>query len=367
MTTGGNMSALERRQDRLVEALAGRGLSALLVSDLTNVRYLTGFVGTNALVGLGPERRQLFTDSRYMVAARAQTSGVEIVDAGRELLDRVAQALRESAGDGPVGVEAENLTLARHERLKAALNGVALEPTAGLVESLRARKEPSELALMREAAAIGDRAFEAVASRPLAGRLERDVAWELEGVLREHGAEGPSFPIIVAGGPRSALPHAVPGAEPIPAGSLVVVDLGAIRDGYASDCTRTFAAAGAPLPEELERAYAVCLEAQLAALARVAPGVEAAELDAVARGVIESAGLGGAFGHGLGHGVGLDIHERPWVRPNAPGKLEEGMVVTVEPGIYLEGVGGVRIEDLVVVTADAGEVLTRFPKELTVL
>src|SRR5438874_25312 len=152
MTARGNMSALERRQDRVVEALAERGLSALLVSDLTNVRYLTGFVGTNALVVLGPERRQLFTDSRYMVAARAQTSGVEIVDAGRELLDRVAQALRETAPDGRVGVEAENLTLARHERLKAALNGVVLESTAGLVEGLRARKEPSELALMREAA-----------------------------------------------------------------------------------------------------------------------------------------------------------------------------------------------------------------------
>jgi Xaa-Pro aminopeptidase len=220
---------------------------------------------------------------------------------------------------------------------------------------------------MREAAVIGDMAFEAVASQPLAGRREKDVAWELEGVLREHGAEGPSFPIIVAGGPRSALPHAVPGDDRVPAGSLVVVDLGAIRGGYASDCTRTFGAAGAPLPEELERAYAVCLEAQQTALARVAPGVEAAELDAVAREVIAAAGFGEAFGHGLGHGVGLDIHERPWVRPNASGKLEEGMVVTIEPGIYLEGVGGVRIEDLVVVTADGGEALTRFPKELIVL
>jgi Xaa-Pro aminopeptidase len=361
------MSALERRQDRVVASLGERGLDALLVSDLTNVRYLTGFVGTNALVVLSPERRQLFTDSRYLAAARAQTRGVEIVDAGRELLDRVAAALRESAPDGRVGVEAENMTLARHERLAAALNGVALEPTAGLVEVVRARKEPGELALMREAAAIGDLAFAAVASAPLAGRIERDLAWELEGVLREAGAEGPSFPIIVAGGPRAALPHAVPGPDPIPPGSLVVVDLGAVREGYASDCTRTFAAAGAPLPQELERAYAVCLEAQQAALARVAPGIETGELDAVARGVIEAAGLGEAFGHGLGHGVGLNIHERPWVRPNAAGRLEEGMVVTVEPGIYLEGVGGVRIEDLVVVTADGGEVLTRFPKELTVL
>jgi len=367
MTAGDDMKAIERRQDRVVEQLAERGLAALLVSDLTNVRYLTGFVGTNALVVLAPGRRQLFTDSRYLVAARAQTAGVEIVDAGRELLDKVAASLREAAADGRVGVEAENLTLARHERLRAALNGVAVEPTAGLVEALRARKEPSEIALMREAAAIGDTAFEAVASQPLAGRREKDIAWELEGILREHGAEGPSFPIIVAGGPRSALPHAVPGDDPVPAGSLVVVDLGAIRGGYASDCTRTFAAGGAPLPGELERAYAVCLEAQQTALARVAPGVEAAELDAVAREVIAAAGFGEAFGHGLGHGVGLDIHERPWVRPNAPGALEEGMVVTVEPGIYLEGVGGVRIEDLVVVTADGGEALTRFPKELIVL
>jgi Xaa-Pro aminopeptidase len=361
------MSAQERRQERVVESLAERGLDALLVTDLTNVRYLTGFVGTNALVVLSPERRLLFTDSRYLVAARAQTSGVEIVDAGRELLDRVAAALRESAPGGKVGVEAENMTLARHERLRAAVDGVVLEPTAGLVESVRVRKEPEEIALMREAARIADRAFEAVASRPLAGRVERDIAWELEGVLREGGAEGPSFPIIVAGGPRSALPHAVPGPDPIPAGSLVVVDLGAVVGGYSSDCTRTFAAGGAPLPEELERAYAVCLEAQLTALARVAPGVGTAELDAVARRVIDEAGFGEAFGHGLGHGVGLDIHERPWVRPNVPGRLEEGMAVTIEPGIYLEGVGGVRIEDLVIVTADGGEALTGFPKELRVL
>jgi Xaa-Pro aminopeptidase len=197
------------------------------------------------------------------------------------------------------------------------------------------------------------------------GRAERDLAFELQGVMMRDGSEEPSFPIIVAAGERAAMPHAVPGVAPIPPGTLMVVDMGATVDGYRGDCTRTFATG--PLPEELERAYALCLEAQLASLAAARPGIAAADLDGVARGAIEAGGMGERFGHGLGHGVGLDIHERPWVRREGTETIRSGMVFTIEPGIYVEGQGGVRIEDLVVATHDGVELLTGFPKDLITL
>ena len=236
---------------------------------------------------------------------------------------------------------------------------------SGVVEDLRVRKEPEEIARMREAAAVADRALEAVAADGLAGREERAVAWAIEGVMRDAGAERASFDVIVAAGPNGAMPHHVPDRNPIPTGTLVVVDLGAVVDGYCSDCTRTFATG--PLPDELARAYAVCRQAQAEALAAVRPGITGRELDAVARERIAAEGLGEAFGHGLGHGVGLAIHERPWVRPEGAEALEAGMMLTVEPGIYLEGLGGVRIEDLVAVTEDGPEVLGGFTKDLVTL
>jgi Xaa-Pro aminopeptidase len=353
---------IERRQEALLERLDREGLDAMVVSDLANVRYLTGYVGTNGIAVLGPGRRLLLTDSRYALRARAQTRGVEVVQAARDLLARAAEALDEAAPGGRVAIEAEHMTVASHQRLVAALPALEIVPTTGIVEDLRVRKEPEEVAAMRDAAAIVDRALDALADRPLAGTPERDVAWTLEGALRAAGAEGVSFPIIVAAGANGAVPHHEPGLEPIPGEGLVVVDLGARVDGYASDCTRTFATG--PVPEELERAYAVCREAQAAALAAVRPGLAAKDLDAVARDRIAEAGYGDAFGHGLGHGVGLHIHERPWVRRDGGETLEPGMVITIEPGIYLEGTGGVRIEDLVVVTEDGCEILSAYPKEL---
>lgn len=351
------------RQDALLEELAGRGLGALVVTDLANVRYLTGYVGSNGIALIGPRGRTLVTDSRYAVAAREQVRGAGVVIGRRDLLGDVAAALPGVVGDGPVGVEAESLTLARHARLAAVLEGVELQPTTGLVEALRAVKDPEEVGAMREAAAVADRALAAVLGRGIVGRAEREVAFDLHRAMLEEGAESPSFEIIVAAGPRGARPHAVPGNDPIPPGTLAVIDLGAVVDGYCSDMTRTVATG--PLPDRLAEIYGVCLRAQEAAVAAARGGMGAAELDAVARAVVADAGYADAFGHGLGHGVGLKIHEAPGVRPESSDALRAGMAVTIEPGIYLEGEGGVRIEDLVVLGDEGCEVLSTAPKQLT--
>ncbi|MEW6583145.1 MAG: Xaa-Pro peptidase family protein [Actinomycetota bacterium] len=359
------MSRFEARQERCLAALAEKGVDAMLVTDLANVRYLTGYVGSNGVAVLAPDRRLLFTDFRYAVSARAQTRGVEVVQAGRDLLDRVAAALADAAPAGRVGVEADDVTLARHARLVEKLPGVEIVPLSGVVEDLRLRKDEEEIALMRRAARIADAAYEWIAGQRIVGRSEREVAWELEGAMMRAGSDGPSFPIIVAAAERGAMPHATPGADPIPANTLVVVDLGATVEGYCSDCTRTFATG--PLPDALAEAYATCLDAQRAALDAARPGIAAADLDAVARDRIAAAGHGERFGHGLGHGVGLEIHERPWVRREGTDTLAPGMTFTVEPGIYIEGLGGVRIEDLCVATDGGREVLTGFPTDLVTL
>lgn len=355
------MRAVER-QEALTARLAERGLDALIVTDLANVRYLTGYVGSNGVALIGPGGTALVTDSRYAAAAREQARGVQVIVGRRDLLGDVAAALPSLRAGGPVGVEAESLTLARHARLATMLEGVLLEPTSGLVEGLREVKDPDELAVMREAAGIVDRALAAVLARGIVGRSEREVAFALHGAMLAEGAEAPSFDTIVAAGPRGARPHAVPGPEPIPADALVVIDLGAVVDGYCSDMTRTVATG--PLPAGLAEIYEVCLRAQEAAVAAARGGMGAAELDAVARAVIVEAGYGDAFGHGLGHGVGLKIHEAPGVRPESAARLVDGMTVTIEPGIYLEGEGGVRIEDLVVLGDGGCEVLSRAPKQL---
>lgn len=343
----------------MAELLRAEGLDGLIVTDLTNIRYLTGFVGSNGVLVATPASRVLLTDSRYATSARAQVQGTEVEIAGRDLMDRLA----DTVPGGRVGVEAEHITVARRDRFADRLSGVEMVPTSGLVEGLRVVKDAQELDLMRQAARIADAALGRLVQQGFGGATEAEVAWRLEGWMRDLGAEGASFDIIVAGGAHGALPHAVPRHEPIPADALVVVDMGARYAGYASDCTRTLATG--TLPPALEEAYAVCLEAQRAALAACRAGVHTGDLDSAARGIIAAAGLGEHFGHGLGHGVGLDVHERPWLRQEGGEVLQTGMVVTIEPGIYLEGVGGVRIEDLAIVTDDGCEVLTGLPTDLT--
>lgn len=347
------------RQARMGDVLGEEGLDALIVTDLVNVRYLCGFIGSNGVLVVTPSSRVLLTDSRYTAAARTQVNDTEVVIAGRDLMDRLAEVVP----GGRVGIEAEHMTVARRDRMAARLSGVELVATAGLVEGLRVVKEPGELDLIRDATRIADSALSRLIDEGFRGRTEAEVAWDLEGWMRANGAEGASFDIIVAGGAHGARPHAVPRDEGIPPDTLVVVDMGARHAGYASDCTRTVATG--TLPAALEEAYSVCLEAQRAALAACRAGVHTKDLDSVARGIIADAGLGEYFGHGLGHGVGLDIHERPWLRQEGGEVLQTGMVVTIEPGIYLEGVGGVRIEDLAIVTDDGCEVLTGVSTDLT--
>lgn len=355
------MSRFTARQDRVIGALEGAGTDALIVTDLTNVRYLCGYVGSNGTLVLAPDRRVLLTDFRYLASAAAQTDGVEIVEAGRDLAEKLA-ALVTGLGARRVGFESAHVTHARFVRMGADLPGVDLVATTGIVERGRLVKDADEIAVIAEAARIADTAFAACADGVFAGRTEREVAWELSSIMRRAGADGPSFDIIVASGPRGAMPHAVPANVPIPKDTLVTVDLGAALDGYVSDCTRTFAT-GAP-SEELLRIYDVCLQAQMLAVAAVRPGISGAELDGVARDHISAAGYGDFFRHGLGHGVGMDVHEAPGARPESDDMLQPGMTVTVEPGIYIPDLGGCRIEDLCVVGEDGCDILTGFTKDL---
>jgi Xaa-Pro aminopeptidase len=338
------------RVDRLRAGLE----EPLLVTSPTNVRYLSGLASSNAALLVEPERVRLFTDFRYGERARL-IDRVEVTVTSRALVRDLADVLA-----GRVGFEAEHVTYAGWETLAAG--GAELVPRRGAVERLRALKDEGELDAIRAAAAVTNRAYERMAEERFVGRNERELAWRMDELLHDEGADGVAFETIVAGGANGARPHAVPGDAPIEAGQTVVVDAGAQLRGYNSDCTRTFATG--ELPEQLRRAYEVCLDAQRQALGRVRAGANGQEVDGFARGLIDATEFRGAFGHGLGHGVGLLIHEAPNLRQEEAPTLESGNVVTVEPGIYLEGLGGIRIEDLVVVTNGEPEILTSFPKEL---
>jgi Xaa-Pro aminopeptidase len=346
------------RTDRLVELLEERELDSLLVTNLINVRYLTGFTGTNGACVVTPEERLFMTDFRYLEQAREQVPDYERVEVGRDIIGDLAKRLR-----GRAGFDDEHVSVASHAKLaEKAPDGVELVPAAGLVERLRAVKDESEVAAMRAAADLSTAAYESLRERGLAGRTEREVAIELVRFMEDSGAEGPSFPPIVAAADHGALPHAVPRDLEIPRDTLVVMDIGAIVDGYCSDCTRTLATGS--LDDGALEIYDLVLRAQADALAATTAGAECSAVDAVARDLIDAAGHEEHFGHGLGHGVGLQIHEGPRLGKTAEGTLEIGNAVTVEPGVYVPGEVGVRIEDLVIVANGEPRVLTGFPKEL---
>ncbi len=345
------------RGDRLEALLGERELDQVLITDLVNVRYLTGFTGTNGACLCGPGTRLFFTDFRYTERAAAEVDGWETVTVESDWLAGIAERI-----EGRFGFEDEHMPVRMLEKLKAKLADGS-EPVAagGLLERLRRVKDEGELEAIGEAAKLADQVWLWSLERGLAGRTERDVARAAEARIRELGGD-PSFPAIVGAGPTGALPHGEPGEREIGKGELVVFDMGAQLDGYCSDGTRTFAT-GEP-GEAARGVYEVVREAQLAALGAIEVGAKGEAVDAVARKAIDAAGYGKRFGHGLGHGVGLEVHEAPRLSVRSDDVLAVGEVVTVEPGIYLPGEFGVRIEDLVVVTEDGHRNLSSLPKEL---
>jgi Xaa-Pro aminopeptidase len=348
------------RLPRLRERLEAAGCDALLVTNLANIRYLTGFTGSAAFLLVG--QSTLFTtDGRYgdQSSEELGAAGVEAETAiGRrgeqiEALEKPAKGLR-------VGVEAENLTMALKEEFECV--GSRLVPTAGVVEGLRRVKDAGELARIEAAADIADVALAQLKERLASGVTEAQFALELDFEMRQRGADGVSFETIVASGPNGALPHARPSDRLIEAGDVVVIDFGALVDGYHSDMTRTFSI-GPPASAELVDVSDAVLVAQRAGVRALKPGVSCSEVDAACRDSLELAGYGSVFLHPTGHGVGLDIHEAPAVAAGSADILEEGVVVTVEPGAYLTGVGGVRIEDSLVITATGARALTKSTKD----
>jgi Xaa-Pro aminopeptidase len=339
-----------------IERLHGLLEEPLLVTNLVNVLYLTGFDSSNAALIVEPDgAARLFTDFRYIESARA-VEGVEVVQTKRSLIGWLAENLT-----GRFGFEANVLPFSFSEQLREA--GLELVPRTGLVEQLRAVKDEGELDTFRRACAITDRMFERLVSEvPFVGRPERDVAWDITRLYHEEGADEPAFEAIVGSGSNGARPHARAGDKIIESGELVVIDTGANVGGYVSDYTRTLATG--ELDGEMREAYDVVLAAQQAGLEAIRAGERGVDVDAAARGVIEGSNFAGMFGHGLGHGLGLDVHEVPRLSSESSDTLAAGNLVTVEPGVYLEGRFGIRIEDDVIVTEDGIENPVRFTKEL---
>jgi Xaa-Pro aminopeptidase len=354
---GAGKTVTSARGDRLANLITERELDCFLVTDLTNVAYLTGFGGTNGACVCSAERRVFLTDFRYTERAEAEVKGWDVVTVKDDWLGGIAARL-----SGKTGFEDHHLAVRTLKRLEEKLgDGTALEGAGGIVEKLRRVKDEAELAAIAAAAELADEIWRWSLERGFVGRSELDVAHAAEARMREQGAE-PSFPTIVAAGPSGALPHAEPGEREIARGELVVFDMGAKLDGYCSDGTRTFATGE---PGEAARAvYETVREVQETALTKVAAGVKAEDVDTVARELIAAAGHGEHFGHGLGHGVGLEVHEEPRVSQRSEDVLTAGEVVTIEPGIYLPGELGVRIEDLVVVAEDGCRNLSGLSKQM---
>ena len=351
--------------ERMVKlrALTGAKASAVLLTKPENMRYYSGYTGEGWLLVL-PREAVILTDFRYVEQAQAQAPGctVRMVARGTKMTEALMQCLH---GIDRLAAEDDHLTRRAWMALEERLQGVTLTGADNLPEKVRAVKTDAEIALMAQAEAIADQAFAHILGFIQPGITELDVAWELERVMRLLGSEGPAFDTIVASGPNGSLPHAIPGKRTLQTGDMITMDFGAKVGGMCSDFTRTVAL-GTPC-DELRKVYGIVLEAQLRALDAVKPGVTGRDVDAIARAHIENAGYGERFGHGLGHGVGLMVHEAPSLHTQANEALVPGNAVTVEPGIYLPGIGGVRIEDLVAVTEDGHRNLTSSAKELVIL
>jgi Xaa-Pro aminopeptidase len=362
------------RQNKLVVSIGEHRLNALLVTHLPNIRYLCGFTGSCGALLIWPGASVFFTDGRYSSQASGEVRGAKIVVRRAPLLQSAAEWIAKNGsklglgkpGGLKLGIEAEHLSIAATKRFAGMLPvGCKIRPTSMPVEHIRAVKDKDEVERLRAAVLLGSSLFDVVAKAIQAGTRETQVAAELEYAARLAGVEGMSFPSIIASGKRSALPHGVASSAEIPSRGFVVCDFGVILTGYCSDMTRTVHV-GCPTAEA-RRVYEAVLEAQLAAIATVRDGVSVAEVDSAARKLLQKRGLGTYFTHSTGHGVGLEIHESPRIAANQTEILRAGMVITVEPGVYLPGKFGVRIEDMVVVTESGCEVLTPTPKELLTL
>jgi Xaa-Pro aminopeptidase len=356
---------MSTRAERLIAALDGAGVDLMLVTNLVNLRYLTGYTGSNGLALIGPSTRVFLTDFRYTEQAEQEVySEFERVTVAQNLIGDAVGYLPE--GSLKVGFESESVTVDALERTRELFPERAeLVAVKGLVENMRVVKDEHEIELIAAATKIADTALESLLQHGLEGRTERELALTLEHDMRLRGAESPSFDSIVAAGPHGALPHATPRDVKVERGQLVVLDWGAKAGGYCSDCTRTVAV-GEPGPEARE-AYELVLGAQQVGLDEVRAGGNGKEIDKAVRDIIYGAGHEGHYGHGLGHGVGLEIHEAPTLSFRSDDTLLAGMVVTVEPGVYLPGKFGIRIEDLVVVGEGGIGILTQIPKALRIV
>ncbi|MCC2632012.1 MAG: Xaa-Pro dipeptidase [Patescibacteria group bacterium] len=356
--------AVIRRINSLRELLAESKVEALIVSNPANVRYLSDFSGSDALLVISGNSQALFTDSRYEATASEEVGPSIEVRISSSLLKNVAQWLR-SKGFRKVGYEADSLTITTYKDLESILEENELVATSGLVERLRLYKDQTEVSSIQKAAEIVDQCFAHICGFIHPDVSEAEIAAELEYQMKTRGATQTSFGTIVASGKNSARPHAVPGQKKVRSGDLITIDMGAVVEGYCSDFTRTICI-GQPT-EEQEKIYGIVHSAQQKALAAIRPGIRGCDLDAIARTIISDAGYGAQFGHSLGHGVGLCIHEAPRISRTSTDILQPGMVITIEPGIYKEGWGGVRIEDLVLVTKEGHQNLTKSPNPNSLL
>lgn len=358
------MTIRTERLSRLRKEMEKKKLDALLLTNSSNRKYITGFTGSAGYVLITNQSSVLLTDFRYTTQAAEQAPGFEIIDHAGRMPETIKELLGR-AKISQLAFEQMDVTYGVYADLSSKLDPIQLVPSSGLVETIRMIKDEAELAIMKEAAVLADRTFLHVQSLLKPGVMEKEIALEIEIFMRTQGATSSSFDTIVASGERSALPHGVASDRRLGMGEFVTLDFGAYWKGYCSDLTRTVSI-GTP-PDKLKEIYSIVLEAQMHALDRLKPGMTGREADSLARDIIAKAGYGDRFGHSTGHGLGMEIHEEPRLSQTSNIVLEPGMTVTVEPGIYLPGVGGVRIEDDVVITATGAERLTFADKALLLL
>ena len=351
----------DKRIKKAFSLLRREKIDCLLVTNMPHVRYLSGFTGSNGMILLTPRRAYFLTDFRYLVQAQKEVKNCKVTIADRELTSELPK-LSELSKKARVGVEAAHMSLKMLDKLKDLLPKVDFRPTENLIESLSRIKDADEIKKIKKAIRIADKAFADILGSLKPGVTEKEIAFEMEYNMRSMGAESIAFDIIVASGQRSSMPHGIASTKKLRKGDFVTLDFGCIYQGYASDITRTVVLGKAT--EKHKKIYDVVLTAQKKACKAVKPGLACSRLDGVARDIIMKAGYGDYFGHGLGHGIGLAVHDNPSLNPRSTDTLAEGMVVTIEPGIYIPNWGGVRVEDDVLVTSSGGQILSKSPKEL---